>query len=143
MSVAIDKLLIVQLADWINGRAAEIPLPCPILVDDHEDEGEQLWLQPLAGTKITKRYTDGSYIGQFPFSVYYQLTKPEKMAALDVPLWTLGEYFEEHKPTLEDFLIMGVEMTATPAPFFRAEDGTFINQAVFQLTYGKDSYYGK
>lgn len=137
MSVTVDRLLIVQLADWLNGQATEIPLPCPILVDDHEDEGEQLWIQALAGTSVTKRYTDGSYIGAMPFAVYYQLTGPEKMAALDVPLWALGECFERHKLELADFRVMGIGMTSTPAPFSRTEGGTYVNQAVFQLTYRK------
>lgn len=137
MGVTVDKLLTVQLAEWLNRRAAEIPLPCPVLVDDHEDTGEQLWLQPLAGTTVVKRYTNGDYIGQLPFAVYYQLTGPEKMAALDVPLWTLGEYFESHKPEMDCFQVAGIGMTATPAPFSRTEGGTFVNQAVFQLTYRK------
>lgn len=137
MGVAVDRLLIVQLADWLNGRAAEIPLPCPVLVDDHEDAGEQLWIQALAGTSVTKRYTDGSYVGAMPFAVYYQLTGPEKMAALDVPLWALGEYFERRRPELSGFQVMCVGMTSTPAPFSRTEGGTFVNQAVFQLTYRK------
>lgn len=135
MSLAIDKLLIVQLVNWLNEKKEEIPLSVPVLLDDHEDTGEQIWIQPLAATKIIKQYTSGNYIGQLPFAVYYQLTNPEKMALLDVPLWALGEYFENHKPELDGFQLIDIEMNATPAPFSRTDSGTFANQAVFQLIY--------
>ena len=143
MSVTIDKLLIVQLVNWLNEKKEEIPLSVPVLLDDHEDTGEQLWIQPLEATKIIKQYTNGDYIGQLPFAVYYQLTNPEKMALLDVPLWALGEYFESHnfeshKPELDGFQLINIEMNATPAPFSRTNSGTFANQAIFKIKYIKE-----
>lgn len=138
MSVTIDKLLIVQLVNWLNEKREEIPIPVPVLLDDHEDTGEQIWIQPLEATKIIKQYTSGDYIGQLPFAVYYQLTNPEKMAELDVPLWALGEYLENHKPDLDGFQLIAIGMNATPAPFSRTDSGTFTNQAIFKIEYIKE-----
>lgn len=138
MSITNDRLLIVQLADWLNRNKADIPLDCPVLIDDHSDTGEALWLQPLTGTKITKQYVCGDYIGSIAFAAYFQYTNPEAITMLDVPLWNLGEFFENNSPQLEIGTAYKVEMTGTPTGFYRGEDGTHVNQAIFAMTYRKD-----
>ena len=140
MGITIDRLLIVQLVNWINSRLDEIPLPCPLLIGSGEDTGEQLWIQALAGTTKAREYADGGYIGNLPFAVYYQQTNPENPAALDVPLWNLAQFFESHSPALDIARAESVEMTSTPNAFFRGEDGTGVNQAVFRLNFSKGVY---
>ena len=137
MSVTTDRLLLVQLVNWLNGRAEEIPLPCPILIDDHGRSGRQLWLQPLAGTAVSKRYTGGGYLGSIPFAAYYQETRPREMAGLDVPLWNLGGFLEAHTPEIPIAQVHRVEMTGTPAGFSRDDSETYVNQAIFNMTYRK------
>lgn len=137
MSVTTDRLLIVQLVNWLNNCSEAIPLPCPILIDDHNRSGKQIWIEPLAGTVVSKRYTSGGYLGAIPFAVYYQETNPKHMAGLDVPLWNLGAFLEEHTPQIPIAQVYAVEMTSTPSGFSRDESKTFVNQAIFNMTYRK------
>lgn len=137
MSVTLDRMLLVQLRDWVNQFADEIPLFDILQFETHAATGQQLWLQPLAGTTTLKKYVDGGYLGSLPFAIYSQLTTPEHPAQLDIPLWNLAEFFEVNNPQIPIAKVNKIEMTSTPNAFYRGEDGTAINQAIFVLHYTK------
>lgn len=142
MSITTDKLLIVQLANFLNSHMDDIPLPCSILIDEAEATGEQLWIQPLAGTNKIKQYTSASYIGLLPFAIYYQLTNHNgEMAQLDIPLYNISTFLDTiqlNPIKLSDYIIVSIEMTSTPNAFRRSDDGTTINQAILQIKYYKE-----
>lgn len=137
MGVTLDRMLLVQLVNWVNLFLDKIPLPDSLLFEKHEATGQQIWLQPLAGTTKLKSYVDGGYLGSLPFAVYSQLTTPEHPAQPDIPLWNLAEFFEVNNPQIPIAKVNKIEMTSTPNAFYRGEDGTAINQAIFMLHYTK------
>lgn len=142
MSITTDKLLIVQLTNFLNSHIDDIPLPCLITVDEAERTGTQLWIQPLAGTNKIKQYTSGSYIGLLPFAIYYQLTNHNgEMAQLDIPLYNIAKFLDTiqlNQVKSSDYTIVSIEMTSTPNAFRRSDDGTTVNQAIFQIKYYKE-----
>ena len=142
--ITLPFLLVVQLANYINDRQSEIGLPCPVLIEDRETTGEQLSINAMAGGKILKQYVDGGYVGNFPFAVRYQLSQAQlggQYAKLDVPLWTLGTYFESNlgKIAFEHAEVQKIEMTGLPHSLTRVQNGISINQAIFILQYYKNA----
>lgn len=151
VQAVIDRLIIVNLANCINGNIAEIGLPCPVTIEDSEMAGEQLSLHAVTGGKIDRQYVGGSYTGNFPFAVRYQLSLSQAgrvgFAALDQPLWALSAWFEENpgkrRFTIPDSVITvnKIEMTGLPYALARGSleqpPPLCVNQAVFKLSYSK------
>lgn len=145
--LALEQLIVVQLANYINKNKSKIKLPCEIVIEEKESGGEQLTLQTLPGGKIIKQYVDGGYIGNFPFAARYQLSKAQingEYAKLDAPLWNLDSFFTNRKITFPpsrsggSAIIQSIQMTGLPYSFSRESDGTASNQAVFNLRYYND-----
>jgi hypothetical protein len=140
LSISEDNLLLVQLADWINENAEEIGLPAKLKLDQGDADGEALWLQPLAGTVKAVSYTDGGYIGELPFAIYYQLAKRDSdsrgTAQLSAPLWKIAEFFEGNYPQVEGARAQKAMMTSSPSAFLRTESIS-CDQAIYKLIYSK------
>ncbi|MCL2517927.1 MAG: hypothetical protein FWF15_05130 [Oscillospiraceae bacterium] len=140
----IEQLIVVQLANYINGNAKKIPLPCPVIIDDTETTGEQLTLRPMTGGKILRQYVGGSYVGNFPFGVQYQMASSEiagRFALLDIPLWALSDFFEskQNQFAFDTVCVTKIEMTGIPYALKRDMDGTCVNQAIFILNYKRNN----
>jgi hypothetical protein len=140
LSISADNLLLVQLTDWINENAQEIGLPAELEIDQGDAHGEALWLQPLAGTVKAVTYTDGGYVGELPFAIYYQLPKRDSdslgAAALASPLWKIANFFEGNSLSAKVTGAQRALMTSSPSAFLRT-DSVSCYQAVYKLVYGK------
>ena len=142
MSITEDNLLLVQLVDWLNENAQKIGLPVQMEFDGGSAASECLWLQPLSGTVKRLSYTDGGYIGELPFAVYYQLPKTRTdmlgTARLSAPLWNIAVFLEENRPPISlaqaETRAEKVQITASPNAFMR-NDAVSSDQAVFKLVY--------
>jgi len=139
--LVLEQLIVVQLANYINEHAAEIPLPCLMEIDNSETSGEQLSLFPIGGGKILRQYVDGDYIGNFPFAINYQLSPAAisgEYAKLYIPLWNISNFLEKVKRFEFPYAqIQSIEMTGLPVEYKRESDGVKINQAKFNLKYYK------
>jgi len=134
MSVTADTLLLVQLKDYINQHLPDIPLPVPVYYEVHTTAGLQLWLQPLGGTVRVRQYTDGGYVGQIPFAVYSQISGGQAgLNELDPPLFNLAAFLERTQYNFGG--VVAVQLTSTPRPHYRDQNGVAINQAIYVLEY--------
>lgn len=120
--------------------------PVNISLDELLDEEESMMLQPLASSQITRKYVNGSYIGQFPFAVYYRIKNSDTSDRINArkTLEKLSEWFrtknengmfanlpdlgEKNTPT---------EIASTSAPSMAAsyDNGVEDYQAIFNLSY--------
>lgn len=98
-----------------------------------------IMFQPLSGTKVLKRYVDGSFIGSWPFAICLRVNQTDtsvKLSAYDtlekVSNWltcgVLPELSGEKIP-------LEIEQTSTPSQIAVYEDGTEDYQALFALEY--------
>jgi hypothetical protein len=141
MSVALENLIVTKLVRYLNDEAGDI-LPCPVYNNEHPDAGEALWIQPNGGERKTQEYVGGSFRGEFPFTLCYQLTNPAnitgRLAALDLPFYQLSEWLEEKTDPiqLDPETLIDFEMVTHPATSFISDDKqTVVHEAVFRITY--------
>ena len=130
-TVAVAKDMLNHLNSWPDK-------PCKFSIEELPNKAPALMLQPLAGSGVERRYIDGSFIGQFSFSVYYrteQTDTHEKLSAYDI-LESLA-YWLEHSslPTLSgNRSAIKIEQSATTA-LALIDDDTEDYQTIFSLRY--------
>lgn len=140
-------------ADLIIARAIYSHLnkwpekPCPIRLEtmDKTPIAFSMAMQQLAGTRILRKYIDGSFKGAWPFAVYVRLAGTDTAKRLDAvaTLESLNEWLMTATPpelgpgrVPDEF-----QMTALPAIAATYEDGSTDYQALFQITYKQRSDY--
>lgn len=100
-------------------------------------------MQQLAGTRILRRYIDGSFVGQWPFAVYVRMSASDTAKKFNAvsTLEDLNEWLSSEQ--LPDLGIGRTankfEMTALPSIAATYDDGSVDYQAIFQLEYKQRS----
>jgi len=141
MDITTENLLITKLVEYLNDNKAEIGLPVDVFINEHDETGEAMWVQPNSGERKTQQYVGGSYRGFFPFTVCYQFTNTNtedgRRAVLDLPFYRLAAYFEAQGDRIQlGDATVTVEMVTHPAISYVSEDGqTIEHQATFRLGY--------
>lgn len=134
-SVIIVNELIQHLNKWPDK-------PCRFSLEVLPNDAPALMLQPLAGSAVERKYIDGSFIGTFPFSVYFrnaQTDTHDKLSAYD-SLEKLAFWLENSPlPVLNGKRsALSIEQSATPSLAF-ADDDTEDYQTMFTLRYKQSS----
>lgn len=141
MSVSVEQLLIVQIANWLNSHKEDTRIDIDVLVNFSSKSGRQIWLQSAGGGSKNKEYVDGGYQGKLNLVVYSQMSKADidgELAKIDIPLINIADFAERSGQfTLDGFDIISMEMTAAPTGAYQGQDGTFISRAVFEIVYDK------
>lgn len=136
----IEKLLAVQLVNYINNNIEIIGLPKYITLGAPMSfSGEALWVQ-LLGSSTIKQYLRGGKKGTFDFAVYYRMSASQTdgyEAKLLVPHEQLSDYFDEltEMPKFKDYTITSIEMTKSPTIFRKSEDGEITYQSLWRMDY--------
>lgn len=136
----IEKLLAVQLINYINDNKDIISLPCFITFGAPKSlTGEALWLQTLGGG-VYKKYLRGKIKGNLNFAVYYRMSAAETEgfeAKLLIPHEQLSEWFDELKtmPIFNGYTITDICMTKRPTLFRKGEDGEITYQSLWCMNY--------
>lgn len=136
----IEKLLAVQLINYLNDNKDSVGLPCFITFGTPQSlTGEALWLQMLGGSPY-KRYLRGKFKGNFNFAVYYRMSATETEgleAKLLVPHEQISEWFDSLKtmPIFDGYTITDIEMTKHPTLFRKGEDGEITYQSLWCMNY--------
>ena len=98
-------------------------------------------VQTLTGTPVSKRYKDGSYIGNYRFAVYLRCAADDSTSRLDAAseLTSLAKQIEESIIELPaPFTLWNIEQDTLPVKV-DAEVAYEDWQATFTLTYKKGS----
>lgn len=136
----IEKLLAVQLINYLNDNKDNVELPCFITFGAPQSlTGEALWLQLLGGGAY-KKYLRGKFKGNFNFAVYYRMSATETEgfeAKLLIPHEQLSEWFDNLKtmPIFDDYTIADIGMTKHPTLFQKGEDGEITYQSLWCMDY--------
>lgn len=136
-----DVLIAKAILDHIN-RWPDKPSNVRLDSTDKAPVFFSVSMQPLAGTKILKKYITGTFIGLWPFAVYIRLSAADTAKRLDAVsmLEALGEWVAgESLPDLGDRrTAQKLEMTSLPSVAAQYEDGAVDYQAIFNLTYKQE-----
>lgn len=136
----IERLLAVQLTNYINDNITAIGLPKYITLGAPVSlSGEALWLQ-LLGSSTIKQYLRGGKKGTFDFAIYYRMSASQTdgyEAKLLVPHEQLSDHFDEltEMPKFKDYTITNIEMTKSPTIFRKSEDGEITYQSLWRMDY--------
>lgn len=115
--------------------------PCPIRLEimDKAPLAFSMAMQQLSGTRILRKYINGSFTGEWPFAVYVRLAGSDTAKRLDAVaiLESLNDWITT--ADLPDIgnnrTANGFEMTALPSIAATYEDGSTDYQAIFKLEY--------
>lgn len=137
-----DQLIAKSVYDHLNAWPEK---PCQIRLElmDKAPIAFTMSMQQLSGTRVLRRYIDGSFKGAWPFAVYVRMSASDtakKFNAVSI-LETLNQWLmSADLPQLgTGRTASGFEMTALPAIAATYEDGSVDYQAVFQLEYKQRS----
>ncbi|MBQ6403836.1 MAG: hypothetical protein IJI27_08020 [Oscillospiraceae bacterium] len=137
--VNLSKVMLDHLNSW--------PVkPAQFILDDFEKDPPSLMLQQLAAAKVVRRYVNGSYIGNWMFSVEMRVSGEDTASRLaattclnDLEAWLTqkdrnGNF--SNFPTIDSSrAVTGIEMTTAPAISARYDGGVSDYQAVFTLEF--------
>lgn len=124
--------------------------PTKVILGDFAQAPPSLMLQELAHAEILRQYIDGSYIGQWSFSIYMRINAEDSAARLSASsaLNELAEWFKERDnsgafinlPIIDrNRTATKIEMSTTPALAAQYDGGIEDYQAVYQLEYKKSN----
>ena len=121
--------------------------PCAIRLEmmDKAPIAFTMSMQQLSGTRVMRRYIDGSFKGVWPFAVYVRMAASDtakKLNAVTV-LETLNQWLmTQPVPQLgAGRTATQFEMASLPSIAATYEDGSVDYQAIFQLEYKQRSDY--
>lgn len=137
-----DAIIAKSVYDHLNAWPEK---PCAIRLEmmDKAPIAFTMSMQQLSGTRIMRRYIDGSFTGAWPFAVYVRMSASDtakKFNAVSI-LETLNSWLMQAAvPDLgADRVANRFEMTALPSIAATYEDGSVDYQALFQLEYKQRS----
>lgn len=120
--------------------------PTQLVIGDFAQSPPSLMLQEVAHAEVTRPYIDGSYVGQWSFSVYFRINAEDTAARLSATaaLTELADWFRAkdisgafvNLPVIDDNrTATKIEMSTTPALAAQFDGGVEDYQAVYQLEY--------
>jgi hypothetical protein len=113
--------------------------PCDIRLDMLERTATAMKLQPLSGTVVTKRYINGTCIGDWPFAVYVRIQKADTATRANAIKWLydLGQWLSaQANPDIGlTRTAQKIEITSLPSIATINEDGSEEYQAVYTMEY--------
>ena len=131
------------MLDHLNGWTAK---PARFILDDFEKDPPSLMLQQLAAATVVRKYVNGSYIGNWMFSIEMRVSGEDTASRLsatnclnDIEKWLTqkdqdGNY--TNFPVIdENRAVTSIEMTTLPAIAARYDGGASDYQAIFSLEY--------
>lgn len=131
------------MLDHLNSWAAK---PAPFILDDFEKDPPSLMLQQLAAATVVRKYVNGSYIGNWTFSIEMRVSGEDTASRLsattclnDIEKWLTqkdqnGSY--SNFPVIDSYrAVTSIEMTTAPAIAARYDGGVSDYQAIFSLEY--------
>lgn len=137
--ISLSKIMLDHLNSWDSK-------PADFILDDFDKDPPSLMLQQLAAATVVRRYINGSYIGNWMFSVEMRVSGEDTASRLsattclnDLEKWLTqkdrnGDY--SNFPTIDSSrVVTGIEMTTAPAISARYDSGISDYQAVFTLEY--------
>lgn len=137
-----DQLIAKAIYDHLNQWPEK---PCQIRLEmmDKAPIAFTMSMQQLSGTRILRRYIDGSFTGAWPFAVYVRMAASDtakKFNAVSL-LETLNQWLmTQPVPDLgTGRTATRFEMTSLPSIAATYEDGSTDYQAIFQLEYKQRS----
>ena len=137
-----DQLIAKAIYDHLNQWPQK---PCQIRLEmmDKAPIAFTMSMQQLSGTRILRRYIDGSFTGAWPFAVYVRMAASDTAKKFDAVslLETLNQWLmTQPVPDLgTGRTATGFEMTSLPSIAATYEDGSTDYQAIFQLEYKQRS----
>ena len=137
-----DQLIAKSVYNHLNQWPEK---PCQISLEmmDKAPIAFTMSMQQLSGTRIMRRYIDGSFTGAWPFAVYVRMSASDtakKFNAVSI-LETLNQWLmTQPVPDLgTGRTATRFEMTSLPSIAATYEDGSTDYQAIFQLEYKQRS----
>lgn len=119
--------------------------PSDILLEDFAKKPPSMMLQQLSGAYKKRMYVDGSYIGKWPFAVYFRISGRDTASKINATGRLMGLFEWLLKTPLPDLGVnrkaLKVEMTSLPSIAARYEDGMEDYQAVFELEFKQGGFY--
>ncbi len=137
-----DQLIAKAIYDHLNQWPEK---PCQIRLEmmDKAPIAFTMSMQQLSGTRILRRYIDGSFTGAWPFAVYVRMAASDTAKKFDAVslLETLNQWLmTQPVPDLgTGRTATRFEMTSLPSIAATYEDGSTDYQAIFQLEYKQRS----
>lgn len=137
-----DQLIAKAIYDHLNQWQQK---PCQIRLEmmDKAPIAFTMSMQQLSGTRILRRYIDGSFTGAWPFAVYVRMSASDTAKKFDAVslLETLNQWLmTQPVPDLgTGRTATRFEMTSLPSIAATYEDGSTDYQAIFQLEYKQRS----
>lgn len=137
-----DQLIAKAIYDHLNQWPGK---PCQIRLEmmDKAPIAFTMSMQQLSGTRILRRYIDGSFTGAWPFAVYVRMAASDTAKKFDAVslLETLNQWLmTQPVPDLgTGRTATRFEMTSLPSIAATYEDGSTDYQAIFQLEYKQRS----
>ena len=137
-----DQLIAKAIYDHLNQWPQK---PCQIRLEmmDKAPIAFTMSMQQLSGTRIMRRYIDGSFTGAWPFAVYVRMSASDTAKKFDAVsvLETLNQWLmTQPVPDLgTGRTATRFEMTSLPSIAATYEDGSTDYQAIFQLEYKQRS----
>ena len=137
-----DQLIAKAIYDHLNQWPQK---PCQIRLEmmDKAPIAFTMSMQQLSGTRILRRYIDGSFTGAWPFAVYVRMAASDTAKKFDAVslLETLNQWLmTQPVPDLgTGRTATRFEMTSLPSIAATYEDGSTDYQAIFQLEYKQRS----
>lgn len=137
-----DQLIAKSVYNHLNQWPEK---PCQISLEmmDKAPIAFTMSMQQLSGTRIMRRYIDGSFTGAWPFAVYVRMAASDTAKKFDAVsvLETLNQWLmTQPVPDLgTGRTATRFEMTSLPSIAATYEDGSTDYQAIFQLEYKQRS----
>ena len=137
-----DQLIAKSVYNHLNQWPEK---PCQISLEmmDKAPIAFTMSMQQLSGTRIMRRYIDGSFTGAWPFAVYVRMSASDTAKKFDAVsiLETLNQWLmTQPVPDLgTGRTATRFEMTSLPSIAATYEDGSTDYQAIFQLEYKQRS----
>lgn len=98
-----------------------------------------MMFQPLSGSKVLRKYVDGSFIGSWPFAICFRVNQTDtsvKLSAYDTLEKAANWLTSGVLPTLSGSKIpLKIEQTSTPSQIAVYDDGTEDYQVFLALEY--------
>lgn len=98
-----------------------------------------MMFQPLSGSKVLRKYVDGSFIGSWPFAICFRVNQTDtsvKLSAYDTLEKAANWLTSGVLPTLSGSKIpLKIEQTSTPSQIAVYDDGTEDYQVLLALEY--------
>lgn len=137
--ISLSKIMLDHLNSWTQK-------PAQFILDDFDKDPPSLMLQQLAAATVVRRYINGSYIGNWMFSVEMRVSGEDTASRLSATacLNNLASWLSQKDrngdfiniPLIDRFrVITGIEMTTAPAVAARYDSGVSDYQAIFALEY--------